>query len=148
MDAFHFEAELGLGTTVRVAKFLPARAPAVNRGLLMRIGQALATDEPPDPVEEIRRFPHIIVLQTSAAFTGVADRTRALDGGADSYLVEPIEPDELIPTVHALHRIRAAEQEARRINRNLEELVEERTRELARPTGASPTRSPYRPVGH
>src|SRR5271168_3929293 len=25
------------------------------------------------------RFPHMIVLQTSAAFTGVADRTRALD---------------------------------------------------------------------
>jgi signal transduction histidine kinase len=77
------------------------------------------------------RFPHIIVLQTSAAFTGVADRTRGLDGGADSYLVEPIEPDELLATVHALLRMRNAEQEARRINRNLEELVAERTRELA-----------------
>jgi CheY-like chemotaxis protein len=77
------------------------------------------------------RFPHIIVLQTSAAFTGVADRTRALDGGADSYLVEPIEPDELIATVNALLRLRNAEQEARRINRNLEQLVAERTRELA-----------------
>jgi signal transduction histidine kinase/CheY-like chemotaxis protein len=55
MDAFHIEAKLGLGTTVRVAKFLPARAPAVNRGLLTRIGQALATDEPADPVDEIRR---------------------------------------------------------------------------------------------
>jgi DNA-binding response OmpR family regulator len=58
------------------------------------------------------RFPHIIVLRTSAAFTGVADRTRALDGGADSYLVEPIEPDELIATVNALLRMRDAEQEA------------------------------------
>jgi signal transduction histidine kinase len=77
------------------------------------------------------RFPQVIVLQTSAAFTGVTDRIRALDGGADSYLVEPIEPDELIATVHALLRMRAAEQEARRINRNLEELVVERTRELA-----------------
>jgi signal transduction histidine kinase len=77
------------------------------------------------------RFPHIIVLQTSAAFTGVADRTRALDGGADSYLVEPIEPDELIATVNALLRLRKAEQEALRVNRNLEELVAERTRELA-----------------
>jgi signal transduction histidine kinase len=77
------------------------------------------------------RFPHIIVLQTSAAFTGVADRTRALDGGADSYLVEPIEPDELIATVNALLRLRNAEQEARRINHNLEQLVAERTRELA-----------------
>jgi len=77
------------------------------------------------------RFPHIIVLQTSAAFTGVADRTRALDGGADSYLVEPIEPDELIATVNALLRLRNAEQEARRINRNLEQLVAVRTGELA-----------------
>ena len=77
------------------------------------------------------RFPHIIVLQTSAAFTGVADRTRALDGGADSYLVEPIEPDELIATVNALLRLRKAEQEARRVNRNLEQLVAERTGELA-----------------
>ena len=52
-------------------------------------------------------------------------------GGADSYLVEPIEPDELLATVHALLRMRNAEQEARRINRNLEELLAERTHELA-----------------
>jgi signal transduction histidine kinase len=77
------------------------------------------------------RFPHIIVLQTSAAFTGVADRSRALDGGADSYLVEPIEPDELIAMVNALLRMRNAEQKAHRINRNLEQLVAERTQELA-----------------
>src|SRR5690349_16726393 len=30
------------------------------------------------------RFPQIIVLQTSTTFTGAADRTRALDGGADA----------------------------------------------------------------
>ena len=30
------------------------------------------------------KLSQVIVLQTSAAFTGVADRTRALDGGADS----------------------------------------------------------------
>lgn len=77
------------------------------------------------------RFPHIMVLQTSAAFTGSAARTRALDGGADSYLVEPIEPDELVATVHALLRTRDAEQEAWRINRTLERLVDERTHELA-----------------
>jgi DNA-binding response OmpR family regulator len=76
------------------------------------------------------RFPRIIVLQTSAAFTGVADRTRALDGGADSYLVEPIDPDELIATVGALLRMRWAEQEVRRLNENLDSLVADRTREL------------------
>jgi len=45
MDAFHIESSPGLGTTVRVLKSLPAHAPAVNRGLLTRIGQALAADE-------------------------------------------------------------------------------------------------------
>jgi hypothetical protein len=58
MDAFHIEAERGRGTTVRVAKFLPTRAPAVNRAMLTRIGQALAADEPADPVDEIRRQNH------------------------------------------------------------------------------------------
>jgi signal transduction histidine kinase len=77
------------------------------------------------------RFPQVIVLQTSAAFTGVADRTRALQGGADSYLVEPIEPDELVATVSALLRMRKAEQELRLMKQNLEELVADRTRELA-----------------
>ena len=76
-------------------------------------------------------FPHVIVLQTSAAFTGGADRTRALQGGADSYLVEPIEPDELVATVNALLRMRKAELELRLIKQNLEGLVAERTRELA-----------------
>ena len=120
---------------------------AVSEASLGREALALAATEEPhltlldvklpdlsgiEVCREIKsRFPHIIVLQTSAAFTGVADRTRGLDGGADSYLVEPIEPDELLATVHALLRMRNAEQEARRINRNLEELVAERTHELA-----------------
>jgi signal transduction histidine kinase len=129
------------------ARLLRRQGYAVSEASLGREALALAAAEEPhltlldvklpdlsgiEVCREIKsRFPHIIVLQTSAAFTGVADRTRALDGGADSYLVEPIEPDELLATVHALLRMRNAEQEARRINRNLEELVAERTRELA-----------------
>ncbi|MEG1117834.1 MAG: response regulator, partial [Janthinobacterium sp.] len=35
----------------------------------------------------------ILVLQTSASCIGTADKIRALDGGADNYLVEPIEAD-------------------------------------------------------
>ena len=77
------------------------------------------------------KLSQVIVLQTSAAFTGVADRTRALDGGANSYLIEPIEPDELIATVNALLRMRKAEQDVRRVNRDIEQLVAERTRELS-----------------
>ena len=58
--------------------------------------------------------PGIAVLQTSAAITSSQDRAVALDGGADGFLVEPIEPDELIATAQALLRMRGAEQELRR----------------------------------
>ena len=129
------------------SRLLRGQGYAVSEARLGRDALALASTEKPhltlldvklpdvsgiEVCREIKsRFPHIIVLQTSAAFTGVADRTRALDGGADSYLVEPIEPDELIATVNALLRLRNAEQEVRRVNRNLERLVAERTGELA-----------------
>jgi len=78
-----------------------------------------------------RSYPSIAVLQTSAALTMASDRTRALDGGADSYLVEPIEPDELDATIRALLRMRSAERDLRLLNERLESLVAERTRELA-----------------
>jgi signal transduction histidine kinase len=129
------------------SRLLQREGYAVFEASLGRDALALAAAEKPDLTlldvklpdvsgievcREIKsRFPQIIILQTSAAFTGVVDRTRALDGGADSYLVEPIEPDELIATVRALLRLRDAEQEARRINRDLEQLIDERTHELA-----------------
>ena len=120
---------------------------AVSEARLGREALAMAAAETPDLMlldvklpdasgidiccEIKSRFPQVIVLQTSAAFTGVADRTRALQGGADSYLVEPIEPDELVATVSALLRMRKAEQELRLMKQNLEKLVADRTRELA-----------------
>lgn len=51
----------------------------------------------------------ILVLQTSAAAVQSIDKIRGLDGGADSYLIEPIEPAELIAHVRALLRVRRAE---------------------------------------
>ncbi len=85
-------------------------------------------------VEVSRRIkaanPGIAVLQTSAAATSPHDRAVALDGGADGFLVEPIEPDELIATAQALLRMRGAEQELRRLNESLELLIAERTRAL------------------
>jgi signal transduction histidine kinase len=74
--------------------------------------------------------PGIVVLQTSAAVTSSHDRASALDGGADGFLVEPIEPEELLATARSLLRMRGAEQALRRLNESLELLIAERTREL------------------
>ena len=75
--------------------------------------------------------PSVLVLQTSAAFTGPDDRAVALEGGADSYLVEPMEPEELVATVRAMFRLRRAELDLRRQNEILEQRVAERTQEIA-----------------
>lgn len=77
------------------------------------------------------REPTILILQTSAAFTGKQDRAAGLVGGADSYLVEPLEPEELRATVEALLRLRRAEQDLRSSHDTLEKQVDARTTELA-----------------
>jgi len=64
--------------------------------------------------------PGTVVLQTSAAFVRPSDRASALSGGADSYLIEPMEPEELVASVGALLRMRRAEQELRDLNEALE----------------------------
>jgi signal transduction histidine kinase len=84
-----------------------------------------------DLCREIKsEFPDTAVLQTSAAVTSGHDRAIALEGGADSFLVEPIEPEELLATAKALVRMRQAEQALRGLNETLENLVADRTREL------------------
>jgi PAS domain S-box-containing protein len=55
----------------------------------------------------------IPVLQMSATYVQVSDRTRGLEGGADGYLVEPVEPAELVATVNAFVRMRRAEEACR-----------------------------------
>ena len=75
-------------------------------------------------------YPGIAVLQTSAAVTSAHDRATALDGGADAFLVEPIEPEELLATAKALLRMHQAEQALRRLNETLEQQVAARTGEL------------------
>lgn len=51
----------------------------------------------------------IPVLQISASFVSNESRVQALEGGADSYLVQPVEPTVLIAQVRALLRLRRAE---------------------------------------
>ncbi len=77
------------------------------------------------------KWPEVMVLQTSATFTDVRDRIRGLNSGADAYLIQPAEPEEMAAAIAALFRIRKAEDQLRRINDALEERVAERTRVLA-----------------
>lgn len=50
------------------------------------------------------------VLQISATLVSTEARVAGLEGGADAYLVQPVEPDELIATVRALLRVRRADE--------------------------------------
>ena len=53
------------------------------------------------------------VLHVSAVYVNSGDRSQGLESGADGYLVKPVEPREMLATVRALLRIRAAEEAAR-----------------------------------
>jgi signal transduction histidine kinase len=54
-----------------------------------------------------------IVLQVSATYVQEGDTVRALEGGADGCLTEPIDPAVLLATVRALLRMRRAEEALR-----------------------------------
>lgn len=67
-----------------------------------------------------------LVLHTSATMVELRDRVSGLNNGADGYLVEPLEPAELLSTVRALLRLRQTEQDLRQRERQLEELVQQK----------------------
>ncbi len=92
----------------------------------------------------------VLVLQVSATYVREEDTVRALDGGADACLTEPIEPPVMVATVRALLRARraedalrdafAAEQRARAVaesaNRTKDEFLATLSHELRSPLGA------------
>jgi DNA-binding response OmpR family regulator len=82
------------------------------------------------------KWPEVLVLMTSATFTTAEARTMGLDAGADSYLVQPAEPLELVAAVNALLRIRRSEDTLRSINAALGAQVKEQGVELARAINA------------
>jgi CheY-like chemotaxis protein/anti-sigma regulatory factor (Ser/Thr protein kinase) len=55
----------------------------------------------------------IPVLHVSADRVAANDRAHGLEGGADGYMTQPVEPAELIATVRALLRLTRAEHRAR-----------------------------------
>lgn len=77
-----------------------------------------------------KKWPDVMVLMTSSTFTTAPHRTRGLDSGADTYLVQPAEPLELAAAVNALLRIRKAEDQMRALNATLEQRVKDRVADL------------------
>ncbi|AEV81276.1 stage II sporulation protein E [Actinoplanes sp. SE50] len=71
-----------------------------------------------------QRYGVLPVIHVSAHAVDVNDRTQGLNRGADAYLVEPIEPDELIATVQAVLRYYRARQRAELLAARLVRLAE------------------------
>jgi signal transduction histidine kinase len=80
----------------------------------------------PEVVSRLKGDPEtrsIPILQLSASFTEEADRAFGLMSGADAYLTEPVEPELLLATIHALLRSRAAERVAERALQTRDEFL-------------------------
>ena len=80
-----------------------------------------------DVCEKIKTDPAygvLPVVHVSAHAVDVNDRTQGLNRGADAYLVEPIEPDELIATCHAVLRYYSARQRAELLAARMVRLAE------------------------
>src|SRR5690349_9953434 len=80
--------------------------------------------------EQIKADPRtsaLPVIHVSAHAVNVADRAQGLTRGADAYLAEPIDPDELLATVQAVLRYYRARHRAERLASRLALLVEATT---------------------
>jgi signal transduction histidine kinase len=77
----------------------------------------------------------VLILQTSASYIGSSDKIRALDGGADNYLFEPLEPEELVANVRALLRLAHVERELRDVDRRKDMFLATLAHELRNPLG-------------
>jgi len=62
-----------------------------------------------------------LVLLTSPGMSDSHRRVQALNGGADSFLIEPVESEELVSSINALLRMRGAEDAFRRTSQALHE---------------------------
>ncbi|MBW4421233.1 MAG: response regulator [Myxacorys californica WJT36-NPBG1] len=66
----------------------------------------------------------IPILHVSAERITSRDKVEGLDSGADGYLMQPINPEELLATVRSLLRLRSAERVLRRSQERLHRMVE------------------------
>jgi signal transduction histidine kinase len=103
---------------------LDVHLPDVNGGELCRRFKS-------DP-----RTEGTMVLQISASAVRFDDAVRGLDGGADGYLVEPVEPELLNAHVRSLLRLRESELKLRQSNDKLRQFVSLASHDLQEPLRA------------
>ncbi|MFF5172637.1 SpoIIE family protein phosphatase [Micromonospora sp. NPDC000089] len=80
--------------------------------------------------------PAMPVIHVSAHAVDVQDRAQGLTRGADAYLAEPIEPEELVATAHAVLRYYQARQRAELLAERLTGLADTTVAVHAAPTFA------------
>jgi len=73
---------------------------------------------------------HFPIILVTAHATGMDIKTAGLAAGADDFITKPIENAELAAKVNVMLRIKRSEDELREINVRLEDMVEQRTKEL------------------
>jgi signal transduction histidine kinase len=78
-------------------------------------------------------LPSLAIVQMSATFEAAEYRVRALEGGADTFLPDPIDPTVLVATVRAMLRLRHAEQQLREFDRRKDEFLATVAHELRNP---------------
>ena len=102
-----FEADTGLSAVQKARAHRPhlavldVRLPDISG---LDVCRALKSD--PDTAS-------ILVVQTSASFVSSANKVEGLSAGADAYLAQPFDSEELVATLHSLLRGRRQEAEAR-----------------------------------
>src|SRR5215510_7206226 len=76
--------------------------------------------------KQLRRnanLPSLAIIQMSATFEAAEYKVRALEGGADTFLPDPIEPTVLVATIRAMLRLRHAELQLREFDRRKDEFL-------------------------
>ena len=128
------------GTRLALRRTLERAGYAVVEGKCGADALRLALDQPsmmvidvhmpdllgPEVVNRLKADPEtraIPILQLSASFTEESDRAFGLMSGADAYLTEPVEPELLLATIHALLRSSAAERIAERALQTRDEFL-------------------------
>jgi len=76
MDEFAIDSVPGVGTTVRLVKYLPRRAGSLGTAAVKRITEELAADVSPNAIEEIQRQNQEMLLQLGELQTRQEDLSR------------------------------------------------------------------------